>query len=157
MSDLRRAIRAARPVVAGQALSFRKRGAVELRAGHQVVFVRRIAAAVHDLAFFGDRVFLAQLVVVAVEIGDAVGDLHALRVEPRAGADAVFGVDAGLAGRRRGAEIRAPRAAARAGGGRERLAILVGAFKPAEIGALTRIGARDEEAQLRFVLRDEQG
>ncbi len=66
MPDLRRAFRAARPVVARQALTFRKRRAVELRAGHQVVHVRRVAAAVHDFALLGDRVFLAQLVVVAV-------------------------------------------------------------------------------------------
>src|SRR5262245_54373360 len=66
MADLRAAatLGAVGPVAAG-----RGRGsAVEIGTGQDVVTVRCIAAAVVDLAFFVQRVFLRQLVGVAMEI-----------------------------------------------------------------------------------------
>ena len=53
-----------------------------------------------------------------------------------------------LAGGSRGAQIRAPRAVAGAGSRGERLAVLVGAREPAEVGPVARTGARDEETHL---------
>ena len=78
---------AARLVVAG-----RERRAVRLRAGQDVVLVRRVAAAVDDLALFGERGLLGE-VVGAVQLRDVLGDDDALGVLPRAAADAILGVD----------------------------------------------------------------
>ena len=82
-------LRAARVVLAGHVLVGRKGVAVRLRAGEDVVAVRLVAAAVDDLAFLRQIVFLVELVVGAVQIGDAGGDDHALGVHPRTLADAV--------------------------------------------------------------------
>ena len=48
--------------------------AIEIRAGQDVVRVRRVAAAVDDCALLGQRVLLAQFVGVAVQVGDARRD-----------------------------------------------------------------------------------
>ena len=103
MPDLGAAVAAARPVVAGQVVAGER--AVQVRAGQDVVPVRRVAAAVDDLALLGQRVLLAQLVAVAVQVGDARGYDDALGVLPGAGADAVLGID-GLGAA--GAQVRAP-------------------------------------------------
>ena len=92
------------------------RPAVGLRAGQDVVPVRRIAAAVDRLALLVQRGLLGQVVAVAVQIGDALGDHRALGVLPRAVADAILGVHGVRALR---AEIGAPGLAGRAGGLRE--------------------------------------
>ena len=63
------------------------------------------------------------------------------------GADAVFRVHARLAVGARRAEIGAPHPSARTGRLRQRRAVRVCAREPAEIRALARIGAGDEEAQ----------
>src|SRR6266540_6595024 len=55
MTDHRRALCRARPVLAGTILSGRKRCPVRLRSRQHVVAVGRIAAAVDDLALFAER------------------------------------------------------------------------------------------------------
>ena len=87
-----------------------ERRAVRLRAGEDVVPVRRVAAAVDHLALLGQRGLLADLVVGAVQIVDVLRDHLALGVLPRAVADAVAGVD-GCPGALR-AQIGAPGLAA---------------------------------------------
>src|SRR4051794_28719728 len=89
MADERSPIAGARPIVAG----LRRLGAVGQRSGENVVAVRRVAAAVDDIALFVERGVLGDAVLVAVEGGDVVGDLLALGIVPRTAADAVLGVD----------------------------------------------------------------
>ena len=95
----------------------------------------RIAAAVDDLALLRQVVLLVELIVGAVQIVDAGGNDHALGIHPRTLADAVARVHGAGALRR---QIRVPGLAAGAGRCREVLAMLVGAGKPAEIGAFAR-------------------
>ena len=141
MPDLRRAVAALRPVAAGAVIRAGERGAVGLRTGQDVVHVRRIAAPVHHLAFFGQRGLLRQ-VVGAVQLRDALRHHNALHVLPRTAADAVAGVD-GL--RALGAQVGAPLAAARPDRGGQGLAQLVRARQATEVGALSGSGAGDEE------------
>ena len=96
MADHRRALRAARPVLAGAVLARRESRAVRLRSRQHVVAVRRIAAAVDDFALLGQRGLFGQI-VGAVQLGDVPGDHHALRVLPRSLADAVARVHRRLA------------------------------------------------------------
>src|SRR6478735_6283587 len=147
VADHRRTLAALGPVAAGRVDAAGDRRAVGLRAGQDVVHVRRVATAVDDIALLGERGLLGE-VVRAMQLGHAVGDDDALGVAPRAGADAVARVDGGLAaGCRLRAEVGAPGLVARAGRGRERAAQAVGTGEPAEVGAATRARARDEEAQ----------
>ena len=62
MAEHRRALRAARPVLAGAVLAGRERGAVGLRSRQDVMAVRRIAAAVDDLALLAQRGLLGEIV-----------------------------------------------------------------------------------------------
>ena len=140
-----RALRAARVVLAGHVLVGRKGFAVRRRAGDDVMPVRLVAAAVDDLALLRQIVLLAELVVGAVQIVDAGGDDHALGIHPRPLADAVARVHRAGALRR---QIRMPGLGPRADRRCEILAMLVGAGKPAEIGALARPGAGDEETHI---------
>src|SRR6266446_7570736 len=140
---------AADPVVAGHVHVAGERGAVGLRASQGVVIVGREAETRNPGAALGERVVGGELVVGAVQILDAGRDHHALGVLPRALADAVASVG-GLPGRGRGGtEIGPPRLAAGACGGGERLAVGIGARKPAKIAALARTGAGDEERHVR--------
>src|SRR5688572_14188532 len=124
---------AAAPVAAGAVVAGRERRAVGLRAGENVVAVRRVAAAVDRRTLLAQRVLLAELVVRAVQVGDAGGDHRALGVLPGTLADAVLGVDRVGA---LGAQIGAPSLAGRAGGGSELGAMRVGAIQAAEVAAL---------------------
>src|SRR5690606_8047614 len=114
-----------------------------------VVHVRRVAAAVDLLALLAERRFLAEIIVLAMQVLDALGDHHALGVEPRPAADPVARVH-GLAALGRRAEVCAPRLAAGADGLRELLAMRVRAFETAEVGAVAWTFARDEEAHVRM-------
>src|SRR5262245_9959916 len=80
-------------------------GAVGIRAGENVMSIGRVAAAVHDLTLLGDRRLFREVVLVAVEIGDALRDRDSLRVVPGTVSDAVLRVHAARSGR---AEISAP-------------------------------------------------
>src|SRR5262245_44675080 len=145
MTDHGRAGGALGPVAAGAVVAGRERAAVRLRAGQDVVPVRRVAAAVDHLAFFIERALLGELVVGAVQIVDVLRDRLALGVLPGAASDPVAGVDGTVALR---AQIGAPGLAAGACHLRQLLAVPIGAIEAAEIGALAGAGAGDEEAHV---------
>src|SRR4029079_7562276 len=90
----------------------------------------------------------AHLVVVAMEIVGAFRDDFPLEILPGAAPDAIAGVDRRRAAHGLRAEIGPPGLAARARRLGEGLAALVGAFQPAEIGALTGAGAGDKEGHI---------
>src|ERR1700760_115579 len=139
MAEHRRPLRAARPVLAGAILARRKRRAVRLRSRQHVMAVRRVAAAVDDVALFAERGLLAQIVGGAVQISDILRDHDALRVLPWSLADAVARVDRGLAVGFLGREVGMPALHAgsiEARGLRQFLAMVVGASDAAEIGAV---------------------
>src|SRR5215472_12585231 len=146
MANHGRALRAARPVLAGAVGLRRKRRAVRLRPRQHVVAIGRIAAAVNDVALFRQRGLLGEIVAGAVQVGNVLGDDDTLGVLPRPFADPVLCVDRGLAVRGLGREIGMPGLGSGAGRLRQRLAVLVGAVDAAEIGALARAGAGQEEA-----------
>ena len=106
-----RPLRAARVVLAGHVLVGGKGFAVRGRAGENVMAVRRVAAAVDDLAFFRQIVLLGELVVGTVQVVDARGDDHALGIHPGALADAVARVHGAVTLRR---QISVPGLGARA-------------------------------------------
>src|SRR5262245_27338499 len=146
MADHGRALRAARPVLAGAVVAAGKGGAVGLRSRQHVVTVRRIAGAVDHLALLGKRGLLAEIVAGAVQVGDVLGDDDAFGVLPRALADAVLCIDSRLAVGCLCREIGVPGLCACAGGLRQRLAVPVGSRNAAEIAALARAVACQEEA-----------
>ena len=96
-------------------------------------------------AVLGDDGVGTDLVVGRVQVGDARGDLHALGVDPRAGTDAVLGIDGGRAAHGLGAEIGAPGLGSGAGLGGQRLAMTISPFETAIVGALRTADAGDEE------------
>src|SRR4029077_18322298 len=93
MPEHRRTLGAAGPVVAGLVLTRRERSAVGLRAGQGVVPVGRVAAAVDDIALLGQRRLLADVVVVAMQFGNILGNDHPFDVLPWTMSDAVARVD----------------------------------------------------------------
>src|SRR3954470_15652015 len=126
MADDRRALRARRPVLAGLVVTRGKCAAVGLRTREDVVPVRRVAAAVDDLALLAERGLLGEVVGRPVQVGNVLGDHSALGVLPRSLADAVARVDGRLAvGGLRG-EISAPGLAAGAAGLGQLLALRIG-------------------------------
>src|SRR5262245_9628074 len=147
MPEHRGAFGAARPVLARPILTGGESRAVRLRASEDIVLVGLIAATVDRLSLLGERGLLVQLVTGAVQAGHAGGNRLALGVLPRTLADAIAGVGGRLTPLGLGREIGAPGVRARAGTGglSERLALLVGAGEAAEISALARAGAGDEE------------
>src|SRR4051794_7790365 len=145
MTDNRRALGAVlRPVAAGLVAFRSERRAVGLRAGQNVVHVGIVAEAVDDFALLVERGLLGQ-VVLAVQLGDVLGNDHALGVLPWALADAVARIDGHRATSRLRREIGVPGLSAGACRLRQRLAIFVGAVEPAEIRAFAGSGAGDEE------------
>src|ERR1051325_4809626 len=96
MADDRRALRAARPVLAGAVVASCKRGAVRLRPGQHVMAIGRVAAAVDDLALFAERGLLCQA-VGAVQLGHVLCDHLTLGVLPWPLADTVARILRGLA------------------------------------------------------------
>src|SRR5207244_596144 len=146
MADDGRALRAARPVLAGAGVAGGKGGAVGLRSRQHIVAVRRVAAAVDHLALLGKRGLLGEIVARAVQVGDILGDDCALGVLPRALADAVLRIHRWLAiGRLRG-EIGAPdlrRAEPR--GLRQCLTMIIGASQTTEIAPVADAVAGEEE------------
>src|SRR5262249_60584989 len=109
------------------------------------VKVRRVADAGDHRAPLGQRHLHSELVVVAVQVVDVLRDDLALEVLPGALADAVAGIDRGLAARLLGAQVRPPGLAAGAGGIRQGLALAIRALEAAEIRALAGSRAGDEE------------
>src|SRR6185503_16248676 len=92
-----RALRAARPVLAGAVFTSREGFAVGRRAGERVVPVRLFVPSVDDLALLTQRSLLGEIVLVAVQIVDALGDHDALGIGPGAFADAVARVHRAIA------------------------------------------------------------
>src|SRR6185312_1731715 len=147
MTEHRRALRAARPVLAGAVLIASEGRAVGLRAREDIVAVRCVAATVDDLALLRQRRLLGE-VVLAVQVGDVLGDDDALGVGPGALADAVLRVH--RAGPLRG-QISVPGLAGSAGSLRQRRTMRVGTGEPAEVGALADALAGHEEGHVRLL------
>src|SRR5215813_5163782 len=148
VAEHRRALRAACPVLAGPVLVRRKSAAVHLRTRQDVMVVGRVADAGHDGAPLGERGRHPELVVVAVQIVDVLGDDLLLEILPGAAPDPIAGVDGLRATDRLGAEISAPRLAAGAGRLRQLLAAPVRALQSAEIRALAGPGAGYEKCHV---------
>src|SRR5207244_1689485 len=69
MSEHRSALGTRRPILAGTVVAGRERRAICLRSRQHVMAVRRIAQAVVDLALFGQRRLLGEI-VVAMQLSD---------------------------------------------------------------------------------------
>ncbi|MCY1545449.1 hypothetical protein D9M68_813920 [compost metagenome] len=147
VADLGGAFAAAGPVAAGVVLARGERRAVGLGAGEDVVHVRRVATPLDRRPLLIQGGVLVQL-VVAVQLRDRLGDDHALGVLPGPRADTVAGVDRRSPVAGAGAEVGAPGALAGPGGGGELLAMRVGTGQAAEVGALARALAGDEEGHV---------
>jgi hypothetical protein len=145
--DDRRALRAARPVVAGFVVPRRKGAAVGLRAGQRIVLVWSVAEAVDDVALLG-QVGLLSKIVVAVQLIDILGDHHAFGVLPRPAPDTVARIDGRLAVGHLGAEIGMPGVISGRRALREPLADLVGTGQTTEICAFAGAGAGHEEGHI---------
>src|ERR1700737_1659272 len=147
MTDHRRALRAARPVLAGAVVSGRERRAVGLRSRQHVMAVRRIAAAVYDVALLAQRGLFGQ-VVGAVQLGDIPGDHDAFGILPGSLADAVARVHGWLTVDSLGREIGAPGfypGSVGARGLRQGLTVIGGAGETAEVAAIADAGRGQEE------------
>src|SRR4051794_6027214 len=88
MSDHRRTLRAARPVLAGAILGGSERSAVRLRSRQHVMPVRLITRAADSITFLAQGGLLGQ-VVGAVQLRDVLCDHDAFGIFPRPPADAV--------------------------------------------------------------------
>ena len=146
--------RAARPVVAGQVEIARERFPFHVRTGHDVVHVGRLAPHLDGLAFLVDRGGAADLVVGAVQIGDAGGNHRALGILPRTVADAIASVDRAALRGLVGAQIGAPGFATCARGLRELLAVGISARETAQVGALAGPRTGDEERHVVLLRRN---
>jgi hypothetical protein len=142
------ALGAAGPVAAGAILTGRESAAFRGGAGQHVVAVRRKSDARDELAALAQRIVETQLIVVAVQIVDTGRNRLAFEILPRAVADAVACIDRRLAVRLLGAQLSAPRFSAGAVTLCQRLAILVGAFDAAKLGALAGSGSGHEERHI---------
>src|SRR6266404_6070332 len=145
MADDRRALRAARPVLAGTVVAGGECGAVRLRSRDYVVAVRRIEATVDDLALLAQRGLLGEI-VRAVQLGDILGDHDAFGILPRPLADSVARIHRRLAVGRLRREISAPGFCAGTRRLRQGLAMIVGAGKTAEAGTIADAVAGHEES-----------
>ena len=128
----RRALRTARPILAGHVLVGRKSGAIRLRAGKNVVAIGLVADAIIYLTLLGERGLLGEI-IGAVQLRDVLGDNHAFGVHPRTFADAIARVHG--TGALRG-QVSMPGLASRADRRGKFLAMPVGAGQSAKIGAL---------------------
>ena len=145
---------AARPITAGHVITSREGSAVRLRAGEDVVHVRLVAARVDGLALLAEAVFLADFVVVAVQIVDIFCNHDAFGVLPWAFADPITGINPRLAVGRAGAQVGAPGVVAGAGRLRQRLAMFISACQTAQVRALAGTDAGDEKRHFGvFLLR----
>src|SRR5262249_2199404 len=136
VTEHRRALSAACPVLAGPVLVRRESAAIHLRTRQYVMIVGVVADAGHDGAPLGQRRRHPEFVVVAVKIVDVLGDDLFLEILPGAAPDPIARVDSLRATDRLGAEISAPRLAAGAGSLRGRLTVTICTLKATEVGAL---------------------
>src|SRR5260370_8355960 len=127
MADHGSAVRRTRPVLAAAVVAHRERGTVGLRSRQYVVAVRRIAAAVDDLALLGERGLLGEVIAAGAQLGDVLGNPDTPGIFPRPLADAIARVHGSRTAGRLGREIGAPRLrGAEAPSLRQRLAVIVG-------------------------------
>src|SRR5260221_14284240 len=128
-----------------------ERGAVGPRAGEDVVLGWLLGAVVDPPAVLVQRGRRGDLVAASVQVVDARGDAYAFCVMPRTGADPVPGVHHGriVESFTLRAQVGAPGAIAGSRGGRQLLAVLVGALESAEVRAAARSAAGDEEGHRR--------
>src|SRR5262245_66666222 len=107
MADRRRALGAAGPVPAGPVLAGGESFAVRLRAGQDIVIVRRVADAGDHGAALGLRRWHAELVAVAVKIVDVLRDDLSFEILPGAASDTIRSEErrVGNAGRCRGVRV----------------------------------------------------
>src|SRR4029077_18643988 len=83
VTEHRRTLGAARPVLAGAVFAGREGAAVHRRARERVVLVGAVAATLGQVALLGERGLLGE-VVGAVELVDVPRDHRALGILPRA-------------------------------------------------------------------------
>src|SRR5262245_38750755 len=143
MAELGGAASGTCPIVAGQLPG--KGFAVEARAGQHVMGVRSVPSSIHWSSFFRERIFFPQLVVVAVQVVHALCNDNALGVLPWPFANAVACIDGWLIRRCARTQVGAPSFAAGPDRRRKSLADRVSSGEPAQICAVPRTGACDEE------------
>jgi hypothetical protein len=154
MPDDRRPVVAALcPIAAGRVFARSRIHALRVRTGQHVVRIHRVDPAGHDLAFLGQGGLLVQIGVLRMEVVDVLCDSDALDVLPRALANPIAGVDTGVTTRRRGAEIGAPILLGVSNARGERSAMRVRPVKAAEVGALARADAGEEEGHVFWTSR----
>ena len=112
------------------------------------MLVRRVSPAVHDLACFGQGAFLPEPDVRIVQFIEVGCDLDSFGVEPGPLPDPVARVDGCLAVHGRRTQVGPPGLSARASSFRQRFAVGISTGKSAEVGAIARPLARDEEAHV---------
>ncbi len=95
---------------------------------------------------FRNGIFLAELIVIAVQVVDARSDLDTVEVVPGSGTDPVPCVDIGAAAFGRGAKVSAPGLVAGADIGSQGRAVRVGSLEATEITAVTGTDAGEKEA-----------
>jgi len=145
MADHRRALRAARPIVAGLVFFGRKGAAIRLRAGQHIMIIRRKASTRNHRAALGHRALHVQSIFGAVEIFDGLGDDLAFEILPGAAPDAVTGVDGRGTIHGLRAEISPPGLAARARVLGQSLTLPIRTFQSAKIGPLAEPYTGDKE------------
>jgi hypothetical protein len=104
---------AAAPVAAGHVLVARDGASVGLRAGQYVTHIGTVAASIDHCTLFVERRVLVEI-IGAMELVHVLGDHDALGVVPGSLADPVARIARRRTAGRRGAQIGAPRVAARA-------------------------------------------
>src|SRR5215475_9630482 len=150
MAHARAALSCAGPVIARHCA--RKCLAVSARSRQHVVGIRIVSTAIHWRPFFGKRVLLAKLVLVAVQIVNILRNDNALRVLPGTLADAIASVHGRLIPGCACAQVCPPGFVARSCRCSELLTDRVSTGQAAEVRAIARSSARDEEAYVRIVL-----
>jgi hypothetical protein len=153
VSEHRRTLRAACPVLAGPVVSPRKGGTVGLRASQDIVAIGCIPATVDHVTLLRQRGLLGQL-VGAMQIRNVLGDNNTLGVLPWSLADAIARIDGWLAVSSLGRKIGMPGLASDARGLGQFLTMIVGAGETAEITAIVDALAGDKEGRIGLLSRD---
>src|SRR5215831_7990880 len=147
------------PVLACVVRGVRVRPSVRLRAGQNVVRVRLVPQAIYHRALLtccivpGDQISrTCQVDRVAMQLSEVAGHHRAVGVMPRTFADAVPGAHRRLSITRRRAQISSPSPVAGSRGGRQLLAVSIGARESSQVGAIAGARTCDEEGHRRPLL-----
>ena len=138
------------PVSAGEIIRRSECCAVRTRPGEHVVYVWRVADAVHLVQALGHGHLLAEL-VGPVEVVDVRGDQCAFGVVPRALSNSITRIHGWPTRICRHAQVGAPGVIARPFGLCERLTMCVGARESSEVAPASNAFAGDEEGRHRFL------